>query len=561
MALQTQSPSKAVIVSVGLAGAGGATNSSRPVMTGTADANTTVTLYDGARYLGTAVVSSRGEWSFTPTADIKAGKHQFTAISIDSENKWGAASKAMHVTVNATVTPPVAFVVNGLTDDAGHAITSDSTTTDRRPSISGTAPPGGTITLYDVYMTSHANVIGSVTVGRDGKWSITPTIDLSYGLHNVYAIEQNVAGTSSAASKHMVFDVRPLSDAPTILLLGEYDAYHINVGNVASGGTTACARLQLEGYSLPGALIKVYDGMTLLGSAVAKFNGTWAFYSEGWTSGQHDLSATQTNASHEVSPVSQHWIFTIGTGLHTMLGTGEFVDPVDPTVFVSARAAENPDDLVPSANITPVAPHAPIMGGKTRAVVPIDENTQKDTLPDITHATPLVSLVTVGEHEALAPTTSGQTVELTGDPAAYFKESTAHIQGNASGADTLHLAGDHQVIDLTSLSGKTAAAKISGIEVIDLGGQHNALKLSLVDVLNLGQQDLFRNDGMQQMMVNGKAGDTVDLSNTLIAGMTGGEWEQHGSALVGGVSYNVYEHSSAHTELLVQQGVLTALHN
>jgi large repetitive protein len=147
---------------------------------------------------------------------------------------------------------------------------------------------------------------------------------------------------------------------------------------------------------------------------------------------------------------------------------------------------------------------------------------------------------------------SNETVDLNADPAAYFKLATAHIEGAKGGAiDTLHLTGDHQVLDLTSLTGKTAAAKISGIEVIDLGGQHNALKLSLVDVLNLGETDLFQKDGKQQMMVNGKDGDTVDLSNSHIAGLAEGEWAQHGTAQVGGVTYNVYEHAGAHTELLI----------
>lgn len=82
MAFQTQVPSKAIIVSVGLAGEGGTTNGSKPVITGTADANTTINLYDGVRLLGTTIVSPSGEWSFTPFADLKTGKHQFTAISI-----------------------------------------------------------------------------------------------------------------------------------------------------------------------------------------------------------------------------------------------------------------------------------------------------------------------------------------------------------------------------------------------------------------------------------------------------------------------------------------------
>jgi large repetitive protein len=226
--------------------------------------------------------------------------------------------------------------------------------------------------------------------------------------------------------------------------------------------------------------------------------------------------------------------------------------------LLSERPSENPDAPAAPAYVEPPAPHGRIISGATRAVAPIAEDPRDDTLADTNHAAPHVS---VGEHEGVTLTTSGQTVELSGDPAAYFHESTAHIQGSASGIDTLHLAGDHQVIDLTSLTGKSAAAKISGIEVIDLGGQHNTLKLSLIDVLNLGEQDLFRNDGKQQMMVSGKDGDTVDLSNAHVAGIAEGEWQWHETALVGGVTYAVYEHSGAHTELLVQQGVQVALHN
>ncbi|KQR80370.1 hypothetical protein ASG35_30450 [Burkholderia sp. Leaf177] len=176
----------------------------------------------------------------------------------------------------------------------------------------------------------------------------------------------------------------------------------------------------------------------------------------------------------------------------------------------------------------------------------------------------------VGEHESFKGTTGHDTVDLNADPTSYFKESTAHIEGSTvhpveavgsvPAANTLHLTGDHQVLDLTSLTGKTAAAKISGIEAIDLGGHHNTLKLSLTDVLNLGETDLFMKDGKQQMMVQGKEGDEVDLSNSHIAGLAEGEWQAHGTAQVGGVTYNVYEHSGAHTELLVQQGVQIVVH-
>jgi large repetitive protein len=178
---------------------------------------------------------------------------------------------------------------------------------------------------------------------------------------------------------------------------------------------------------------------------------------------------------------------------------------------------------------------------------------------------------TVNANESFVGKSGHDTVDLNADPTAYFAQAASHIEGNTvhpaqvSGGvpevNTLHLTGDHQVLDLSALSGKTSAAKISGIEVFDLGGHANNLKVSLTDVLNLGETDLFQKDGHQQLMVKGSDGDTVDLSNAHIAGVADGQWQAEGTTVVGGVTYNVYEHTGAHTELLVQQGVQVALHN
>jgi hypothetical protein len=108
------------------------------------------------------------------------------------------------------------------------------------------------------------------------------------------------------------------------------------------------------------------------------------------------------------------------------------------------------------------------------------------------------------------------------------------------------------------LTGKTAAAKIPGMEAIDLSGLGNTLKLSMIDVLNLGETDLFQHDG-KQMIVNGSNGDTVNLLHASVAGVADVDWQQHGTTAVGGVVYNLYEHSGAHAELLIQQGVAGSL--
>lgn len=148
-----------------------------------------------------------------------------------------------------------------------------------------------------------------------------------------------------------------------------------------------------------------------------------------------------------------------------------------------------------------------------------------------------------------------------GESAIFFNaaDRSTHIHGN-TGINTITVSDDHQIIDLTSLTGKTTGSTVMGIERIDLGGQHNTLTISMIDVLNLGETDLFRADGKQQFMVNGKAGDAVKLGNTRVAGIEDGDWERQGDTTIKGVAYDVYEHSTAHVELMVQQGVQLSMH-
>ena len=70
-------------------------------------------------------------------ADIKAGKHQFTVISVLGDN-WGASSDQFVVTVPAGAQPPAAPVVTGVIDNVGPIqglIKPNGTTDDPRPAI------------------------------------------------------------------------------------------------------------------------------------------------------------------------------------------------------------------------------------------------------------------------------------------------------------------------------------------------------------------------------------------------------------------------------------------
>ncbi|MBH9724144.1 hypothetical protein JAO10_27800 [Burkholderia contaminans] len=140
----------------------------------------------------------------------------------------------------------------------------------------------------------------------------------------------------------------------------------------------------------------------------------------------------------------------------------------------------------------------------------------------------------------------------------YFDGAGAGVHGGA-GTDTLKLTGAGQTLDISKLLNVGGHDKITSIEIIDITGTgNNTLKLSMRDVLELGHENVFRNDGHTQLMVNGNAGDRVELSG--MPGLTsGGGWANKGTAAINGQAYTLYENAALHVELLVQSAVSTQL--
>jgi len=78
----------------------------KPAISGTAAANSIVTIYDGSTSLGTTTASSKGAWTFTPTTALTAGDHVITANSSDGKStpNVSGTSKAITLTVASVPT-------------------------------------------------------------------------------------------------------------------------------------------------------------------------------------------------------------------------------------------------------------------------------------------------------------------------------------------------------------------------------------------------------------------------------------------------------------------------
>ena len=384
--------------------------------------------------------------------------------------------------------------------------------------------------------------------------------------------------------------------APAATITGIYDSYTDTVGEpqlalVPAGGGTAESTHRIEGtLSEPMRMgsdwVVIYrDGVKLSGQVNAFEHGaysntTWWFVDTDVPPGSHVYTARVERAygkqgewseSYDIAGASSE-PFPETTIARLMLTDGALlldVQSLPPPKAGSSMIAA----MGLSAELT--------VGGEQVSLLPAisDENGLVSfgadwsalaaaypgaTLKVTAHTGADDSIEILDKHtlsSLLGQTDRWVSMTSTGESAAFFDASDrgVHIHGGAD-INTIAIANDHQLLDLTSLTGKTIGSTIMGIDKIDLGGQHNTLKIAMIDVLNLGETDLFRIDGKQQLMVNGKAGDLVKLSNTRVAGIADGEWEEQGETKIGGVTYDVYEHSTAHVELMVQSGIQLTMH-
>lgn len=173
--------------------AGATTDDNTPVLSGTAEAGTTISVYDNGTLLGTATVNADGTWSFTSPV-LADGQHSLTATVTDAAGNTSSATAPVTFTVD-TVAPTLSDV--SAASDNGTTLTpiaANGATNDATPLLQGTTEAGSTVTLSD-----NGTVLGTVIAGSDGRWSFT-TPALGEGSHTLSITAADAAGNASPAT-------------------------------------------------------------------------------------------------------------------------------------------------------------------------------------------------------------------------------------------------------------------------------------------------------------------------------------------------------------------------
>ncbi|WP_374828667.1 Ig-like domain-containing protein, partial [Brucella daejeonensis] len=182
---------------------GASTNDNTPTLSGTAEPNSTVTIFDGSTELGTATTDSNGDWTFTPSAPLDDGPHDFTVVATDPAGNSSEASDGSSLIVDTL--PPV-VTIDSVTDDQNNPLSPGGSTHDTTPTLSGTAEPNSTVTIFD-----GSTELGTATTDSNGDWTFTPSTPLDDGPHDFVATQTDAAGNVGTSTE---FPLSVSNDAP-----------------------------------------------------------------------------------------------------------------------------------------------------------------------------------------------------------------------------------------------------------------------------------------------------------------------------------------------------------
>ena len=249
-------------------------------LSGTAEANSSVTVYDGSTLLGATVANASGAWSYTSGA-LATGDHIFTATATDGAGNTSGAS--------AAVDPIIAFTGT----QSGTLSVSNGTAVD----ITGTISNTGTIALNA--SGNGADLIGVANTTLTGSGKVT----LSNNAGN--AIESN--GSSAV----LINANNTISGAGTI---GDRNLTLNNQGVIKANATSA--------------LIVNTGSNTVTNSGTLESSSTGGCYIESNVNNSKAIGALGTNA--EV--VIQGSVANSSAGLVLASGTGANVDLENATI-------------------------------------------------------------------------------------------------------------------------------------------------------------------------------------------------------------------------------------
>nr|WP_254623535.1 Ig-like domain-containing protein [Myxococcus sp. CA033] len=237
---------------------------SDPMVTysGTAEPGATVTVTVDGTVVGTVTAAANGSWSVPGNSSLGEGPHTVTATAEDAFGN--TATDTNNFTVNTSTNVNIATPADGST--VGNPVVT----------YSGTAEAGATVTV-----TVDGTVVGTVTAGVDGSWSVPVATTLTDGSHTVVATAEDGDGNTATDTNTFTVDT----------------ATTVSITTPAEGAVLTDGVVTYVGTAEPGATVTVTVDGTVVGTVTAAANGSWSVpVAAELADGAHSVTASAEDA-------------------------------------------------------------------------------------------------------------------------------------------------------------------------------------------------------------------------------------------------------------------------
>ncbi|TXI43485.1 Ig-like domain-containing protein, partial [Methylophilus sp.] len=177
-----------------------------------------VVTINGKDYNTTVITRADGKLGFSvsvPGSELVADNDKTIDAKVSTTDTAGnvgiATTQLGYVVDNVAPTKPT---IDNIYDDFGAVkgnVANGGVADDSTPTLTGKAEAGSTVAIYD-----GATKVGTAVADKDGKWTFTPTTDITKGLHNYTVTATDNAGNTSVPSDNYAYT---LNQSPVFVTL------------------------------------------------------------------------------------------------------------------------------------------------------------------------------------------------------------------------------------------------------------------------------------------------------------------------------------------------------
>ena len=310
--VDTQAPAAPVVLNPA---EGVLLNNNKPAISGTAEADATVTVLNKGAQLGTTRAGANGNWTFTPTASLPEGVQQITAKATDEAGNTGNSSNTRQFTVD-TQAP--------------------ETTIATKPDIlTNKTTAQFTFTSNEAGVSFEASLNGGAYVAAVGN---TYTLNnLTDGTYTLSARATDAAGNKDATPATYTWTVDTQAPAAPLLQSVSED-----LGPLPDDEVTADNSLLFKGTAEAFSTVELIESGNSLGQTTANAAGNWELdhTSSALPEGTYTFTATATDRAGNKGNTSAAFPVTIDlTPPDVVLSTSQ-ASPVNATFEVTVTFTE-----------------------------------------------------------------------------------------------------------------------------------------------------------------------------------------------------------------------------